>query len=413
MNISFHMSPSRSFSTVLVLALSLLAVSLGTLHPAHAQDGELLPTLEFDARVMQSAQFLQTEYSNSNPASNNAEPGFHRVRANLEVTAQFHERISAFIDLGHEPNDFGTGGASFAPAVDYVALDLMLNDALTVRLGTPVTGLFNFRGYSDGAAVQGNPLIGNSPIDFITAETGIQLVGATNRAAFDLTVTTPDFFETFAPGTGFTLVAKGSVNATDNLAIGAGVAQGTNGGTLDRGNIDAINLITGDGENYNVAGRGQANRYTHASLLPGASPTLFQLDARGVGGPLTLDLWGGIGFEGDSFANALGNPTNARQQRDGFVDESSQMWWLGATATWDATDRVFLSARGSYAANSSDWASGLDETALYRIQAGFGFTFWDVGMMKFEVVTQEEGVNSPGQLGTSWYGALAELSVGL
>lgn len=407
------MTNVRSLPLMFLLALGVLVGGLAIPHDAHAQDGDMLPTLDFGARVMQSAQFIRTDYASSEPASDNAEFGFHRVRANLEVSAQFHERVSAFIDFGHEPNDFGTGGNSFSPAVDYVALDLMLSDALTLRLGTPVTGLFNFRGYSDGAAVQGNPLIGNSPIDFVTAETGIQLVGATDKAAFDLTVTTPDFFETFAPGTGFTLVAKGSVNATESLSIGAGIAQGTNGGTLDRGNLDAINMITGDGENYNIAGRGQANRYTHASLLPGAAPTLLQLDARAMGGPLTLDMWGGIGFEGDSFADGAGNPTNARQQAAGFVDEASQMWWLGATAKLDATDRFFLSARGSYAANSSDWASDLDEKALYRIQAGFGFTFWDVGMMKFEFVTQDEGVNSPGQLGTSWYGGLAELSVGL
>lgn len=402
-------TPYKSFISSLAL-LSVLATGL-LAQPAAAQESDDLPTIDFAARVMQTAQFLRTDFENADPASNNAEFGFQRVRANFEVSAQLHERISAFIDFGHEPNDFGTGGASFAPAVDYVALDLMLNETLTLRLGTPVTGLFNFRGYSDGAAVQGNPLIGNSPIDFVTAETGIQLVGSTDQASFDLTVTSPDFFETFAPGTGFTLVAKGSLNASERFKVGAGIAQGTNGATVDRGNIDAINMITGDGENYNLAGLGQPNRYTHASLLPGAAPTLVQVDAQALGGPLTLDVWGGIGFESDSFADASGDPTNARQG-SGFVEESSQMWWVGATAKLDATERFFLAARGSVAGNSSDWASELDETSLYRIQAGFGFTFWDVGMMKFEFVTQDEGANSPGQLGTAWYGALAELSVG-
>lgn len=402
----------KTSRTSFVSVLALLCTFMGSLWalPAAAQDAEPLPTINFTPRVMQGAQFLRTD--DRGTPSDNAEFGFQRVRANLEISAQLHERISAFIDFGHEPNDFGTGGNSFAPAVDYVALDLMLNETLTLRLGTPVTGLFNFRGYSDGAAVQGNPLIGNSPIDFITAETGIQLAGATDRAAFDLTMTSPDFFETFAPGTGFTLVAKGSITANENLMLGAGIAQGTNGGTLDRGSVDAINLITGDGENYNLAGVGQPARITHASLLPGAAPTLVQLDARAIGGPLTLDLWGGIGFESDSFADASGAPTNPRQGT-GFVDESSQMWWAGVTAKLDATQRFFLAARGSVASNSSDWAADLDDTSLYRIQAGFGFTFWEVGMMKFEFVTQDEGVNSPGQVGTAWYGALAELSVGI
>ncbi len=46
-----------------------------------------------------------------------------RVRFNLELAIELHERINAFVDLGHEPNDFG---AEFAPAVDFAAIDFDL-----------------------------------------------------------------------------------------------------------------------------------------------------------------------------------------------------------------------------------------------------------------------------------------------
>lgn len=145
--------------TSLAAALLLCCILCCTLVPfdAWAQDeqiGEeqrrsLAPNIQLAARVMQSAQFLQVDDGAFIPANEDATFGFHRVRFNLELAIDLHERINAFIDLGHEPNDFG---AEFAPAVDFVALDLALSSGLILRLGTPVTGLFNFRGYSDGAA---------------------------------------------------------------------------------------------------------------------------------------------------------------------------------------------------------------------------------------------------------------------
>lgn len=180
----------------LLVALVLLGLASGALSlPSWAQEEQIgdeqrqsvTPNIQLAARVMQSAQFLQADAGAFVPANEEATFGFHRVRFNLELAIAVHERINAFIDLGHEPNDFG---AEFAPAVDFAALDLALTPDLTLRLGTPVTGLFNFRGYSDGAAVQDNPLIGNSPADMVTAETGVQLIGAYAPVTFDLTWTT-------------------------------------------------------------------------------------------------------------------------------------------------------------------------------------------------------------------------------
>ncbi len=395
---------------VFVLALAALALLVAGSSTAHAQsddDDSPLPTLDFAVKAMQGAQFFRTDVDNADPASDEAEFGFQRVRFNLEVSADFHERIQGFVDLGHEPNDFGD---EFAPVVDYAALDLLLSDQVTFRFGTPVTSLFNFRGYSDGAATQGNPLIGNSPIDFVTAETGVQLLGDFGNAGFDLTVTSPTFFETTAPGTGLSILGKLRLTPSEQFQVGAGVGLGTNGGTVERGNLDAVNWITGDGENYSAAGLGQPNRYTHAYLLPGAEPIMLQLDTRFTNDIVEVDAWGGIGFEKYSFAVG-GDAVTPRQSGGAIIEEDSQMWWLGGTAKINATEQFFLAARGSYAVNSSDWASDLDETGLFRIQVGIGVNFWERALWKLEFVSQDEGVNSPGQVGANWYGVLTELSL--
>ena len=64
------------------------------------------------------------------------------------------------------------------------------------------------------------------------------------------------------------------------------------------------------------------------------------------------------------------------------------------------------------AANASDWAEDLDDTSLWRVQGGFGITLFDRALLKLEVVHQNEGENSPGQIRENWTGALTELSVG-
>ena len=398
--------------------LTLLLLSLCVSYSVAQNGPPEEPTVSFAVKAMQGAQFVRT--TDTNQPSDDAEFGFQRVRYNLEVTARPHERIRGFLDLGHEPNDFGTGGNSFAPSVDFVALDLLLTDALTLRFGTPVTGLFNFRGYSDGAATQDNPLIGNSPIDFVTAETGIALLGAVGNAGFDLTVTSPTFFETFAPGTGLSIVARGRLAVNDQVQLGIGVAQGTNGASVDRTatsgeeglGFERNNWIVGDGENYTLVGSafGQPNRYTHAYLLPGAQPTLLQVDARITLPRAVMDAWGGYGREKYSFADITGTATLPRLGL-GLVETSSQMWWLGATAQVYLTDRFYVGARGSYANNSSDWASG--DTGLFRLQTGVGVDFFDVGTWKLEFVTQQEGDGSPGQVGADWYGVSTELVVGV
>jgi hypothetical protein len=398
----------------LTFSLALLvALAISTTPSAHAQDGDDMdqPTIDFAVKAMQGAQFLRTDFDvpegSEEPRSDQGEVGFDRVRFNLEVSAQLHERISLFVDLGHEPNDFGTGGNSFSPAVDYVALDLMLNEAFTLRLGTPVTGPFNFRGYSDGAATQGNPVIGNSPIDFITAQTGVALIGDPEGPfGFDVTVTTPTFFQTFEPGTGLSLIGKAKY-ATETFGVGAAVMKVT---SQPRSGV-ATSWIRGDGENYTLAGMGggQPNRYTHAYLNPGFSPLVLHADAMVKAGLVEADFWGGISTEQYSFGIDSETPVPNPRVASNIIEEDSQMLFAGATVKLNATESFHVAGRVSYADNTSDWAAD-DETSLLRIQAGVGYTFWEKVMWKLEFVSQDEGVNSPGQIGDNWYGVSTELS---
>ncbi|PEN15031.1 hypothetical protein CRI94_01720 [Longibacter salinarum] len=380
--------------------------------PSVAQDGDdLMDRLSFGVKAMQGAQFVRVDADDTLPGE--AEFGFQRVRVNFEVSADIHERISFFVDFGHEPNDFGSGGNSFSPAVDYVALDFLLSEEITLRFGTPVTGPFNFRGYSDGAATQGNPLIGNSPIDFVTAQTGVQLLGSTEGGfGFDVTATTPTFFEAYTPGTGVSLIGKAKF-ATETFGIGAAVMKAT---SQPRSGV-ATSWIVGDGENYSVPGAGgtgasgQPNRYTHALINPGFQPLVLHADAMFKSDIADADFWGGITQEKYSFADTGGNPTVARGA-SGLVEEDSKMLFLGGTLKINATPSFFLAGRVSYANNTSDWAPD-DETALLRIQGGVGVSFWEKAMLKFEFVSQDEGVASPGQVGENWYGVSTELSVTL
>lgn len=380
---------------------------------AAAQDDGIMSRLDFSVKGMQGVQYVRTDLDSA-AASNDAEVGFQRLRYNLEVNADINERISLFVDLGHEPNDFGTGGNSFSPAVDYVALDLMLNDQLTLRLGTPVTGPFHFRGYSDGAATQGNPMIGNTPIDFITAQSGAALIGNLDGGfGFDVTVTSPTFFETFQPGTGFSFIGKAKY-ATDSYGIGAAIMKVT---SQLRSGVQT-SWIRGDGENYNVLGVGQPNRGTHAFLNPGINPLLLHADAMVKSGIIEADVWGGIMTEEHSFAASANGtitfvPNDRLSESALIVEEDSQMLFGGATIKLNATETFFVAGRLSYAANNSDWASDLDDTSLLRVQAGIGVSILEKGLLKVEFVSQDEGINSPGQVGDNWYGVSTELSVAM
>jgi hypothetical protein len=381
-----------------VLALLLMAA---TAVPAQAQmeDGEL-PEIDFAVNVMQSAQWLGVDDTNplKRPSLDDDHAGFHRVRAGLNMNVQFHERVSALVMLESEPNDFGAAG-QFEPQVDFAILDVQLNDQLTLRTGTPVTGLFKFRGYTDGPVVQGNPVIGNSPADMITAGQGVKLIGGFDGVGFDVTINR-GFGESFDSGgtSGVDLVGNLTIQPSDTYGLGLGVATATGNKLLQ--------MAAGDGENYNLTGSASSSRETHAAM-PGE--TIVQGDAMVNLANAKVSAWGG--FATGQIAGSTINPAvNA-------LGDDAQAAYVGVNAKLNATESVFFGLRGTLVSNVSDEADSSapnadfgESASLSRIEASVGFTFLDAAMLKVSGVRQVEGANSFGQVGNNWFGAATELS---
>jgi hypothetical protein len=373
---------------------------LAAVSPAQAQmeDGEL-PEIDFAVNLMQSAQALTVDDTNAPAAdagvSSGSYSGFHQVRAGLNASVQFSDRVSGLLMLEAEPNDFGQNG--FAPAVDFVTLDLQLTDQLTFRTGTPVTGLINFRGFSDGPVVQGNPLIGNSPADMITAAHGVKLIGAYEDVGFDLTVNR-SFAEDFTTTdyTGVNVIGKVRYTGSETVKVGAGGAFHTGDGVppnspeVDDGQNGLV-FANGDRENYNLKGGGAtSSTHTHVNMPSG---TIFQGDAKITPGVADIDAW--IGYATDD------------EDEVGTSFRSAVFGGLGAKL--DLSDNFYLAGRFTYVGNTSEDAPD-DHTTVSRIQVGLGYEVYETALFKVEGVRQVEGENSYGQVGNNWSGVTTELS---
>lgn len=385
--------------------MGILVLLLGmAVQPAQAQleDGEL-PTIDFAVNVMQSAQILNVDDSNPliRPELDGDQAGFHRVRTGLNLNVQFHERVSALVMIEEETNDFGNSTLdSFSPQIDFAIMDIQLTDGLTFRTGTPVTGLFKFRGYSDGPVVQGNPVIGNSPADIITAGQGVKVLGSYDPVSFDVTVNR-GFGESLISedASGVDIMTNVTYQPTDRYALGFGIARATGAKTLQAAN--------GDGENYNLGGSNASSRETHAAL-PGE--TIIQGDAMVNVSDLKLSTWGGY-----ATGEVRGAPVNSALGVSAIGDDAEALY-VGVNAKYDVTSWLFVGFRGTLVSNTSDEEDTLagadfdDHSNLSRFEGSVGFSFFDAAVLKIAGLRQVEGENSFGQVGNNWYGAATELS---
>lgn len=176
--------------------------------------------------------------------------GFHRLRYALDISAQVTENISVYAELAEEPNDFNTdaGFDQFGIAQDLAWIQADLGGGTLVRLGnivtTPMT--FGLGRYSDGAKVQSNPFIGNSPVDMITAQEGIWALGSQQLAGgstltWDVGVSTPSFLTDTSGQGNYDLQARSTFNLESGLSFGLGAVQSTgdvtcSGGTCSKDN---------------------------------------------------------------------------------------------------------------------------------------------------------------------------------
>lgn len=377
-----------------LFALLLLAA---TAVPAQAQmdDGEL-PSIDFSVNLMQSAQYISEDIdpdANNNLTGDGAYAGFHQIRAGLTSSVQFSENVSGLLMLQQEPNDFGTNG--FSPTVDFAILNLQVSDQLTIQTGTPVTGLVNFRGFSDGPVVQGNPLIGNSAADMITAAQGVKLIYGSDAFGFDLTLNTgfggnvtgdftteddvadPDdaAASTQAPS-GVNIIGKARFTGSDAFKFGGGFAFQTG----NRG----IVFANGDRENYNFPDTPKSSKATNAAI---PNEFILQGDAKVLVGGADIDAWVGYGSGADGNATAT---------------------FGGLGVKLDVNEDFHLAGRFSGALNNE----ADDNGSLGRIQAGFGYEVYDKALLKVEGVRQTNQRFAPTNFSrnNSWFGVLTELS---
>ena len=357
--------------------------------PAQAQmdDGEL-PKIDFGVNLMQSAQYISLSTDNTDPVA-----GFHRVRAGLNASVQFADGVSGLLMIEQEPNDFG---GTVAPAIDFAILNIQASDQLTIQTGTPVTGLMNFRGFSDGPVVQGNPLIGNSPADMITAGQGVKLIGSYDTFGFDLTVSKGFFGQlTGANGqnTGLELIGKARYTGSDMFKLGAGVALPTGG--------ESLNFAGGDGENIALSsgiasaptpysGQGlNAIRNTHAGIPGGGFIT--HGDAKVMLGGADIDAW--VGYASDS---------------DAANEPAAFFGGLGVKA--DINEDFYVAGRAAAVADQSDTTPS--SSTLTRFEGGIGYSIADPALLKVSGVFQshgDSGLTRPANA-DSFAGVLTELS---
>jgi hypothetical protein len=355
--------------------------------PAQAQmdDGEL-PKIDMSANITQIGQYVSLDNQDD------SRTGLQQLRAGVNAGVQFSENVDALIMLETEPSDFGSG--DFSPKVDYAILNLAINDQLTFRTGTVVTGLVNFRGLSDGPAVQGNNLINNSVADMITAGQGVKLIGSYPTFGFDLTINR-SFGPTFTDSqTGVNIIGNARYTASDLFKVGAGLGIATGDGVSPNGpDNDGTGLIFANGDRDAMNINGGGSTATHANL---PSDFIGQIDAQVTPADAEIDLWAGYASQSD-FGTYGG-------------DDYSAVFG-GLEAMYPVTEKLYIAGRFSGAVDQSDGAG--DESSITRIQGGLGYEVYDKAMVKVEGFQQSEGANTAlarAGAGDSFAGVLVELS---
>ncbi len=101
--------------------------------PCHA--GELFGgRVEASGAMRGGWQYLEADSGAFSPLDTQTESGFQRIRFNLILDITISDRISAYIDIAEEPNDFGNIDP-FSMTNDLAYIDYALTDYLTIRGG--------------------------------------------------------------------------------------------------------------------------------------------------------------------------------------------------------------------------------------------------------------------------------------
>lgn len=392
-----------------VLALGLTATAT---QATEFMDGKL----KINGAVMQSWQSAML-VDGAARAPQNSDSGFHRLRYAVSINAQVTDTISVFAELAEEPDD----NPSFAQDLAWIQFE---EDGLGLRVGNVVSTTQNFIEYSDGAAVQSNPLIGNSPVDMITAEEGLWLYGSSDNYTWDAVLSKPSFVTDFTEDSGYNFGLRGTVGLGEGFSLGAGVfittadLQNCETACVDPGGASIGSLIgIGDGDNYEFGSdknalTGTPGRGSHFAIVPGISATIWQIDAQYKTEDLALHAYYGIAQDDYSWADS--GIAGYRPLSGSFTNKESEVSFMSVKAKYNINKELYVAARYSMSTNESEGISSDD--ALDRIQVGGGYWIADQVLLKVEYVKQTEEAFSGGQAtdGTGeaeWDGFLAELSV--
>jgi hypothetical protein len=369
---------------------------------------------------------IEVEGSAANPLDTKADSGFARLRFGLWFAGQITEDFSFFVELAEEPNDQGDG--NYQITQDLAWVDYKVNNDIIFRVGNVVETTMNFLRYSDGGAVQGNPLIGNGSNDMITAAEGVWLLGSHDVALgtwdWNATITKPSFFGDASNGSGYDFGLRSSLVTDSGFGIGAGYFK-TTGDTVcatptncvlsDGGAFGSL-IALGDGDNYDFGSKTLNGRVTQAGIIPAIKADIWQIDAmyetEALGGKATIHGFYGQGRDDFSWAGGsfVASPTTFSQ-----VNAKQDFW--GIFGRLDLTETIYVSTRYTVSINETT-GIGPGDDELDRIQVGAGWWVDDGVLIKAEYVQQNEGSVSGGGRCTfggasdcEWEGFIMEGSV--
>ncbi|MBU2978481.1 hypothetical protein [Alteromonas sp. C1M14] len=394
--------------------LYLATSSLALLYFSPAAIAQQESRIQLSGAVMQSWQAgMEVEGAAADPGNANADSGFHRFRFAININVQVTERVSVFAELAEEPNDWNDSSA--AVSQDLAWIQFQFNDDMGVRLGNLISTTQNFIRYSDGAAVQSNPFVGNSLVDMITAEEGLWFYGVHNTAndhsiTWDAVVSTPDFFADFTDGRGYNYGLRGTYNLPSGLSFGGGMFSTNHDIDAVTGKTAGTLIAVGDGDNYQFASSAPNARVTHPLIVPGVDAFIWQADVQYKTD--TVLLHGLFGSAKDDYSWADGQGTF----QTNYIEQDAEMAFWSIEGRYMINEDLYVAAR--YAESDNESAGISDNNTASRLQLGGGWWMNDSTLFKAEYVKQEEEQYSGGgtaqfgaEGGAEWDGVIIEASV--
>ncbi|UTW02888.1 hypothetical protein KDX31_16365 [Amphritea atlantica] len=391
------------------IAAGILAMSTAA-SAAEFMDGKV----KISGAAMQAWQSgIEVEGAAVNPNDAAADSAFQRMRFALNINAQVAENVSVFAELAEEPNDWNNGSAAISQDLAWIQFDLPNNTG--VRLGNVVSTTQNFIRYSDGAAVQSNPFVGNSLIDMITAEEGLWAYGSHTldsgtNLTWDAVLATPDFFTDFSEGHGYNIGLRGTVNLESGLSFGAGAFKTDHKQSAVTGKPFGSLIAIGDGDNYQFANTAPSARATHPLIVPGVQALVWQADVQYKGDNFLVHAIYGEAKDDYSWAAGEGSLQTA------YIAEESKMEFWSVEGKYDISKDYYLAARYAESSNKSTGVNGPNKADRLQLSAGYWMN--DSTLFKAEYVKQEEEQFSGGGAtifgaagGSEWDGFIIEASV--